>query len=38
MFGHLSLAIPNINSFYIGLILVVLGTGLIKAKYISNGW
>ena len=30
MFGHLSLAIPNINSFYIGLILVVLGTGLLK--------
>ena len=30
MFGHLSLAIPNINAFYIGLILVVLGTGLLK--------
>ena len=30
MFGHLSLAIPNINFFYIGLILVVLGTGLLK--------
>ena len=30
MFGHLSLAIPNINSFYIGLILVVLGTRLLK--------
>ena len=30
MFGHLSLAIPNINSFYIGLILVVFGTGLLK--------
>tara|TARA_B110000444_G_scaffold149581_1_gene139895 strand:- start:2916 stop:4394 length:1479 start_codon:yes stop_codon:yes gene_type:complete len=30
MFGHLSLAIPNINFFYIGLVLVVLGTGLLK--------
>jgi POT family proton-dependent oligopeptide transporter len=30
MFGHLSLAIPNINAFYVGLILVVLGTGLLK--------
>jgi POT family proton-dependent oligopeptide transporter len=30
MLGHLSLAIPNINSFYIGLILVVIGTGLLK--------
>ena len=30
MFGHLSLAVPNINSFYLGLILVVLGTGLLK--------
>ena len=30
MLGHLSLAIPGINSFYIGLILVVLGTGLLK--------
>jgi|TARA_B110000858_G_scaffold81112_1_gene94048 POT family proton-dependent oligopeptide transporter len=30
MMGHLSLAIPNINSFYIGLVLVVLGTGLLK--------
>jgi POT family proton-dependent oligopeptide transporter len=30
MLGHLSLAIPNINFFYIGLIMVVLGTGLLK--------
>ena len=30
MFGHLSLAVPNMNFFYIGLILVVLGTGLLK--------
>jgi POT family proton-dependent oligopeptide transporter len=30
MLGHLSLAIPNINSFYVGLILVVIGTGLLK--------
>ncbi len=30
MFGHLSLAIPNINFFYMGLVLVVLGTGLLK--------
>ncbi len=30
MLGHLSLAIPNINSFYMGLILVVIGTGLLK--------
>ena len=31
MLGHFSLAIPdNINAFYMGLILVVLGTGLLK--------
>ncbi len=30
MFGHLSLAVPNMNFFYLGLILVVLGTGLLK--------
>ena len=30
MFGHFSLAITNINFFYFGLILVVLGTGLLK--------
>ena len=28
--GHLSLAIDNINFFYIGLILIVLGVGLLK--------
>ncbi len=30
MLGHLSLAVPNINTFYIGLLLVVIGTGLLK--------
>ena len=30
MLGHLSLAIPNINFFYTGLILVAIGTGLLK--------
>ena len=30
MFGHLALAIPNMNFFYLGLILVVIGTGLLK--------
>ena len=30
MFGHLSLAVPDMNFFYLGLILVVLGTGLLK--------
>ena len=30
MFGHLSLAIPNMTFFYFGLILVVIGTGLLK--------
>lgn len=30
MFGHFVLAIPSIPTFYIGLILVVLGTGLLK--------
>ncbi|MEM6639038.1 MAG: peptide MFS transporter [Pseudomonadota bacterium] len=30
MCGHIVLAIPNDNTFYIGLILVVLGTGLLK--------
>ncbi len=30
MFGHLMLAIPNMNFFYLGLILVVVGTGLLK--------
>ena len=30
MFGHLSLAIPNMTFFYAGLILVVIGTGLLK--------
>lgn len=30
MCGHIVLAIPNDNTFFIGLILVVLGTGLLK--------
>ena len=30
MFGHLALAIPSMNFFYLGLILVVIGTGLLK--------
>ncbi|MCS7012484.1 MAG: peptide MFS transporter [Chloroherpetonaceae bacterium] len=30
MCGHISLAIPSVVSFYVGLVLVVLGTGLLK--------
>ena len=30
MFGHFTLAIPALSTFYIGLALVVLGTGLLK--------
>lgn len=30
MCGHIVLAIPNTNTFFVGLILVVLGTGLLK--------
>jgi len=30
MLGHIVLAIPNDNTFFIGLVLVVLGTGLLK--------
>ncbi len=30
MCGHFVLAIPTTNSFFIGLILVVIGTGLLK--------
>lgn len=30
MFGHFVLAIPSVSTFYLGLILVVLGTGLLK--------
>lgn len=30
MFGHIVLAIPSNNLFYVGLILVILGTGLLK--------
>jgi POT family proton-dependent oligopeptide transporter len=30
MLGHISLAIPGTNTFFLGLILVVLGTGLLK--------
>jgi POT family proton-dependent oligopeptide transporter len=32
MAGHLSLAIPGITTFYSGLLLVVLGTGLLKGN------
>jgi len=28
--GHFSLAIPSVQTFYLGLVLVVLGTGLLK--------
>lgn len=30
MLGHISLAIPMVSTFYLGLVLVVLGTGLLK--------
>ncbi len=30
MLGHISLAIPSISSFYLGLALVTIGTGLLK--------
>ncbi|NQY62964.1 MAG: peptide MFS transporter [Alteromonadaceae bacterium] len=30
MIGHIVLAIPNDNTFFIGLIIVILGTGLLK--------
>lgn len=30
MLGHLSLAMPSLATFYLGLVLVVLGTGLLK--------
>ena len=30
MAGHVSLAIPGLSSFYLGLVLIVLGTGLLK--------
>jgi len=32
MFGHVSLAVPAIGTFYLGLVLVVLGTGLLKGN------
>jgi POT family proton-dependent oligopeptide transporter len=32
MLGHLSLALPRIGTFYLGLVLVVLGTGLLKGN------
>ena len=32
MAGHISLAIPGLASFYLGLLLVVLGTGLLKGN------
>ncbi|HEY4100028.1 MAG TPA: peptide MFS transporter [Gemmatimonadales bacterium] len=30
MLGHISLAVPSINSFYLGLVLIVIGVGLLK--------
>ncbi|MDE0158258.1 MAG: peptide MFS transporter [Gammaproteobacteria bacterium] len=30
MFGHFTLAVPAVPTFYVGLVLVVLGTGLLK--------
>jgi proton-dependent oligopeptide transporter, POT family len=32
MCGHLSLAVPGLQFFYLGLVLVVLGTGLLKGN------
>ncbi len=32
MSGHVSLAVPGVASFYLGLLLVVLGTGLLKGN------
>jgi proton-dependent oligopeptide transporter, POT family len=32
MLGHISLALPNLATFYLGLLLVVLGTGLLKGN------
>ena len=32
MLGHISLAIPSLASFYLGLGLVIIGTGLLKAN------
>jgi POT family proton-dependent oligopeptide transporter len=32
MAGHLSLAVPGLATFYLGLLLVVLGTGLLKGN------
>src|SRR3954465_11446095 len=32
MLGHISLAIPSIATFYLGLGLVIIGTGLLKAN------
>ena len=32
MFGHISLAVPGDMTFYLGLVLVAIGTGLLKAN------
>ena len=32
MAGHLSLAVPGLSTFYLGLVLVVFGTGLLKGN------
>jgi POT family proton-dependent oligopeptide transporter len=29
-FGHFSMAVPHLNFFYLGLVLIVIGTGLLK--------
>ena len=39
MFGHFVLAIPSVSAFYLDLILVVLGTGLLKPNISAMvGW
>ena len=35
MLGHFILAIPNIKTFYIGLLLVVLGTGSVSYTHLT---
>ena len=36
--GHFSLAIPSMTSFYAGLVLIALGTGLLKPNMIPTRW
>lgn len=33
--GHLSMAVPSMNMFYLGLVLIVIGTGLLKPNVSS---